>query len=132
TAVEYGQGSLAFGLNDGSWHVAKPRDLKIMAELAPEHSDKWRSLSVSVLHRLVIGHLFANVEKNLEFDYVHLLDEAVAAHPVKRCELAALVPAVSVADVAALANHGEKMTQKSTYFYPKLLTGLVFNPLASN
>jgi uncharacterized protein (DUF1015 family) len=131
-SIEFGQGSLAFGTVDGSWLVAQPRDLKVMAELAPEHTDDWRRLSVSVLHRLVIGRLFADCEKSFQYEYVHLLEEAIAAQKSKRCELAALVPAASVADVATLANRGEKMPQKSTYFYPKLLTGLVFNPLSSN
>jgi uncharacterized protein (DUF1015 family) len=39
---------------------------------------------------------------------------------------------VSVAEVDRLAANGEKMTQKSTYFYPKLQTGLVINPLFTN
>lgn len=132
TSIEFGQGSLAFGLADGTWHVARPRDLTIMAELAPEHTETWRGLSVSVLHRLVIGKLFADFQPEFKYEYVHLLSEAVEAQHSRRCDLAVLVPAASVAEVAALANRGEKMPQKSTYFYPKLLTGLVFNPLASN
>jgi uncharacterized protein (DUF1015 family) len=34
-----------------------------------------------------------------------------------------------VADIAAVAEDGDVMPQKSTYFYPKALTGLVINPL---
>ncbi len=132
TSIEFGQGSLAFGVGDGTWVVAKPRDLLVMAELAPEHTETWRGLSVSVLHRLVIGHQFADLQQGFTYEYVHQLEEALAAQKSKRCELAALVPAASVADVAKLANIGEKMPQKSTYFYPKLLTGLVFNPLATH
>jgi uncharacterized protein (DUF1015 family) len=132
SSIEFGQGSLAFGIQDGTWILAKPRDLSAMAELAPEHTDDWRRLSVSVLHRLVIGRLFSDCEKTFQYEYVHLLDEALVSQRTKRCDLSVLVPAASVADVAKLANRGEKMPQKSTYFYPKLLTGLVFNPLSSN
>ena len=44
-------------------------------------------------------------------------------------ELAALVMPATVGHVQAISEHGERMPAKSTYFYPKLLSGLVFNPL---
>src|SRR5438067_1280983 len=48
------QTALGFGtVSDGRWLVAKLRDPAVMAELAPDHSDEWRGLGVSVLHKLV-------------------------------------------------------------------------------
>ena len=52
--------------------------------------------------------------------------EATAA---KRCQLAVLVPPARMQHVEQIAGNLEKMPPKSTYFYPKLLSGLVFNPL---
>ena len=46
-----------------------------------------------------------------------------------RFELAALVMPASVDHIRAISSHGERMPAKSTYFYPKLLSGLVINPL---
>jgi uncharacterized protein (DUF1015 family) len=46
-----------------------------------------------------------------------------------RFELAALVMPATVEHVAAISTHGERMPAKSTFFYPKLLSGLVINPL---
>ena len=40
-----------------------------------------------------------------------------------------LVPPATMGHVERIAGHGEKMPPKSTYFFPKLLTGLVFNSL---
>ena len=45
-------------------------------------------------------------------------------------QLAALVMPASVNDVRAISLQGERMPAKSTYFYPKLLSGLVLNPLS--
>ena len=45
------------------------------------------------------------------------------------CQLACLVPPATMGHVERIAGLGEKMPPKSTYFYPKLLTGLVFNSL---
>ena len=48
------QSLLGFGTaDDGQWFVAKFRDPAVMAELAPEHSDEWQGLGVSILHQLV-------------------------------------------------------------------------------
>ena len=47
----------------------------------------------------------------------------------RRCQLAVLVPPASMAHVEQIAGNLEKMPPKSTYFYPKLLTGLVLNSL---
>ena len=52
--------------------------------------------------------------------------DAVAAN---ECQLVALVPPVSMVDVEEIAGNRETMPPKSTYFYPKLLTGMVFNSL---
>jgi uncharacterized protein (DUF1015 family) len=47
----------------------------------------------------------------------------------KQCQLAVLVPPATMGHVERIARNHEKMPPKSTYFYPKLLTGLVFNSL---
>ena len=44
-------------------------------------------------------------------------------------ELGCLVMPATVGHVKAISEHGERMPAKSTYFYPKLLSGLVINPL---
>jgi uncharacterized protein (DUF1015 family) len=62
-------------------------------------------------------------------NFVHLLREATDAVAAKQCQLAVLVPQATMAHVERIAGNREKMPQKSTYFYPKLLTGLVFNSL---
>jgi len=54
-------------------------------------------------------------------------DEVVAA---KDCQVAFLVPPASMQHVEQIAGNLEKMPPKSTYFYPKLPSGLLFNPLA--
>ena len=57
------------------------------------------------------------------------VEERVAAGG---CQLAALVPPATMEHVEEIAGNREKMPPKSTYFYPKLLTGLVFNSLKAN
>jgi uncharacterized protein (DUF1015 family) len=127
-----GQNVFGFGTAaDGQWLFARVTDPSPMSTLAPEQSDAWRELGVSLLHKLVIEHLLRNKFPAAEprFQYVHLLEETTEAVEKKTCDLACLVPPARIEHVEAIASRFEKMPPKSTYFYPKLLSGLVFNPL---
>ena len=64
-----------------------------------------------------------------QVSYTAYADEAIAAVDEGRAEAAFLLRATRIEDVFAVAARGETMPQKSTYFYPKLLSGLLFHPL---
>ena len=61
--------------------------------------------------------------------YVHLLGEVLDDVAARGCDLACLVPPARMEHVESIASNLETMPPKSTYFYPKLLSGLVLNPL---
>jgi hypothetical protein len=114
-----------------------------MAEVASDHCADWQGLGVSILHRLVMDTLLD--KPNLPAPkYVRAIDEVVAGlqhgdsagrdHTGQmgsggRFELAAIVMPATVEHIRAISNANERMPAKSTYFYPKLLSGLLFNPL---
>ena len=132
--MEGSQTMLAFHTHaDGVWQTARFTDPKLMAGLAPDHSASWRELAVSVLQVAVLNHLLpAAVGGTAACSYVHLLREVEDAVTAGGCDLAALVPPATMGHVEGIAGGREKMPPKSTYFYPKLLTGLVFNSLKTN
>jgi uncharacterized protein (DUF1015 family) len=66
-----------------------------------------------------------------ELTYTASLDDAVAAVDRGDAEGAFLVRPLRVEDVFEVAARGETMPQKSTYFYPKLISGLLFHPLSA-
>jgi len=126
------QSLLALGtMVDGVWLTARFRSPQVMAGLAMEHSPTWRDLGVSVLHILILDQLLKR-EPPTACKYVHLVSEVTAAMKAQSCDLAILVPPATMDHVAEIASNREKMPPKSTYFYPKLLTGLVFNTLKGN
>ena len=97
---------------------------------APEQSPDWRGLAVSILHKLVLEKLVpTKLGGTPTCQYVHLLKEVTDATAAKQCQVAALVPPCGMEHVEAIAGNREKMPPKSTYFFPKLLTGMVFNSL---
>ncbi|MCI0465069.1 MAG: DUF1015 domain-containing protein, partial [Gemmataceae bacterium] len=123
-----GQEVLGFGtVADGVWQTARFRAPQLIAELAREHSPAWRGLAVSVLHVVVLDRLLPQATGGRpQCQYVHQLREVTEAVAARRCRLAALVPPATMGHVEQIAGNLEKMPPKSTYFYPKLLSGLVF------
>ena len=99
-----------------------------MDALVPEQGADWRSLGVSILQELVVKKLLAGLGETT-CKYVHLIDEVLGVFNARQCDLACLVPPASMEHVESIASNLEKMPPKSTYFYPKLMTGLVLNPL---
>jgi len=128
------QAMLAFHTKaDNVWQTARFTNPGLMAELAADHSPEWRGLAVSILHVAALGKLIpAAVGGSASCKYVHLLTEVEECVAAGGCDLAALVPPVSMEHVEEISGHREKMPPKSTYFYPKLLTGLVYNSLKAN
>jgi uncharacterized protein (DUF1015 family) len=125
------QDLLGFGtVADGVWQTGRFKSPQIMAERAASHSPAWRGLAVSILHVGVLDHLLPQATGSKpECKYVHLLREVTDAVSAKQCKLALLVPPATMGQVEQIAGNLEKMPPKSTYFYPKLLSGLVFNSL---
>ena len=120
------QSRLGFGTSaDGKWFVASLKDDSRMDELCPDRSAEWRGLGVSILRELVLKDSL-KAEGTAKIKYVHLLSEVLAD---QSWDIAALVPSATMEHVRTIASGGETMPPKSTYFYPKILTGLVVNPL---
>ena len=102
----------------------KSRTLIIKKEAAlkkamPDKGKAYRSLAVSALHYVLMPKIDAN-----EFVYVKNDKEAIALAK-KTGKIAIIVPATPVSSLKAISLNNEMMPQKSTYFYPKLASGIV-------
>jgi uncharacterized protein (DUF1015 family) len=123
------QSMLGFGtVADGKWFAAKLRPAALDL-FAPDHSREWRELGVSILHEFAMKQLVAPKAGTPAYKFVHMLSEVLDAMAAKACDLAVLVPPVTMGHVERIAGNLEKMPAKSTYFYPKIVTGMVFNSL---
>ena len=145
-AVEDQQSTMGFYCRaDDTWVLARlnAEGAQLLATEAPDQTDDWRSLGVSILHRLVMKKLLG-YQDLASPKYVHSIDEVVQGLTEgddagrdatgqqgsgAAFELGCLVMPATVGHVKAISEHGERMPAKSTYFYPKLLSGLVINPL---
>lgn len=131
----YDAGKKAFGFYDGGegWTLLTLKDTSVMDQLLPDVSPASRTLDVTVLHTLVLERLFGidkeNMQNQKNLTYVKLEKEAVDAVRKGEAQCAFLLNPTRVTEIRDVAAAGEKMPQKSTYFYPKLITGLVMNEL---
>lgn len=129
----YEKGEKAFVYCDGEADFALTlRDITVMDRLFPEKSEALRRLDVTVLHSLILEEMLGidkeNMAKQINLTYTRSFDEAYnsAGETANCCFILNPTKVIEIADVAAA---GEKMPQKSTYFYPKLITGLVMNKI---
>ena len=137
--AEHNRDKIAFGiyLGNNTFYVAVLKDKKVMDWVVPEKSAAWRSLDVAVLHKLILEKLLGIDEKklasqsNLEYvkDANNAIDESIAKVNGGQKQAAFFVNPVKMQQLKTVTDAGERMPQKSTYFYPKVYTGLTINKL---
>lgn len=131
----YKNGEKAFVLftGDNNYTLLKLRDISVMDNLLPGGCKALRQLDVSILHTLVLERIFGidkeNMANQINLTYTRSADEALAAVDGKRANCCFLLNPTRVEEIREVAAAGDKMPQKSTYFYPKLTTGLVMNKI---
>ncbi len=132
-----GTGALQLGYFDG--HHERPlrltlKDQSIADAALPDRSEAYRHLDTGVLETLLLkGALGMSDDDIAHFNgmfYARDTTEALAMVRSGDYDAAFLMRPTPVEQVREVAAAGENMPPKSTYFFPKLLTGLLFNPLA--
>ncbi|HUS69056.1 MAG TPA: DUF1015 domain-containing protein, partial [Kofleriaceae bacterium] len=112
------------------------RDTVDLARAGLTGSHALTSLDVSVLHGLVIERALgidrAAQEAQRNITYVKDTAEAVARAARGEAQVTFLMAPTRVAQVRAVADAGEFMPQKSTFFYPKIASGAVINPVRTD
>ena len=118
---------------DPRYLILRLKNKRIMQRLAPELSAPLRELDVSTLHLLLLQHILGmTTEQQLASGNIrYTQDEDTALQILEKEDFqAAFILNPSKADeILAVVSNGEKMPQKSTYFYPKLLSGLLVNKI---
>lgn len=111
--------------------VIAPKDADMLADVEPKRKPAWRRLAYSIFHRYFIDEVvtpkFAG-GKPPTIHYHKSLKECVA-DAMENAGIACLMPATTMTELSEVCAAGELMPQKSTYFFPKLATGMVINPL---
>jgi len=119
--------------NDPELHVLilKPGVMKQL--FADELSESLRNLDVNVLTRLIFMEILGFDQERLDnekvISYSSIAEKAIDAAISGKCDMAFIINPTRIEQVRAVAEEGLIMPRKSTYFYPKVITGQVMNSL---
>jgi uncharacterized protein (DUF1015 family) len=137
--TEYDNDKNMFGIYSGNnaFYTAVLKNKQAMDSIAPNMSSRWKSLDVSVLHKLVFEEILGIAEKQLAdgiwLEYIkgtdNAIDESIAKVDSGQKQVAFFTNPVKMQQIKMVTDTGEKMPQKSTYFYPKIYSGLTINKL---
>ncbi len=137
--AEYDKNKNAFGIYGGNntFYVAVLRDKQAMDSVTPNSSDAWKSLDVSILHKLILEKLLGINEqrsaKGKYLEYVkgtpNAIEDSISQVDSGKKQVLFLMSPVKMQQLKMVTDAGERMPQKSTYFYPKIYTGLVIQKL---
>lgn len=130
------EGPGCFGYLDRSGRHLRLRlsDPGVLDSLMAGSSEAYRTLDAAILEKAVlegiVGMTEADVEAKDGIDYAKTIDAAADAVASGEAEAAFILRPTPIEQVRAVAAAGETMPPKSTYFFPKLLSGMAFNPLS--
>lgn len=133
SAMHNHDGRHRFGLYGGNnrLYLLTLKDKNILSQLSiGSKSEHWKQLDVAVLHSTLIDHVLKAGQLEWgENNITYTIDPLQALHLVEQgqYQLAVFLNPTKLEQVREIAKAGEKMPQKSTFFYPKLLSGLIFN-----
>jgi len=131
----YGQ-PVSLGYIDA--HTRQPfmltlKDQAIADAALADHAEPYRRLDTAVLEALILKGALGMTDEDIDhlagLGYARNFDEALGAVMTGGYDAAFFVAATPIEQVRAVAAAGESMPPKSTYFFPKVPTGLLFNPL---
>ena len=118
---------------DPRYLILRLKNKRIMQRLAKDLSAPLRELEVSTLHHLIVEHILGlSPEQQTNGETIHYSqDEEAVLQALEKedYQAAFLLNATKSADISKIVDSGETMPQKSTYFYPKLISGLVVNTI---
>ncbi|MFI5176487.1 MAG: DUF1015 domain-containing protein [Terriglobia bacterium] len=136
---EVGQVIPAIGLraaNTSNFYLMKLKGTLNLQQLLPEVSERQHKLDVVLLHKIILERCLRITEEEIRDEryirYVREFEEGLQAVDGKDSQLAFFLNPTPIAQVRDLAFAGERMPQKSTDFYPKLLSGLTMYRLDAN
>jgi len=126
----------AFGVYaEGKYHVLVLKDEGRLAQLIPEERVwEWKTLDVTILHKLLIEGVLGLKEHEVEEKVRYHRDPQLALDHVDtgEAQYVFLMNPTRIGQVKSCSVQGEKMPQKSTDFYPKMISGLVMMPVSKD
>lgn len=122
-----------FGLYDGRYLLLTLKRYDEVERLVPNRDPNFQHLDVTVLHELVLEHVMGlskeSVARRENINYLRDVDAGMEAVDVGEANFLFMLNPTRMNQIQACTEAGERMPQKSTDFYPKVISGMVALPL---
>jgi uncharacterized protein (DUF1015 family) len=123
-----------FGLFDGRYHLLCLKDEAILDRIVEaSRAREWKTLDVTILHELLIERVLGidkeGVKRQENINYIREAQEGIEAVKDGQAQFVFFLNPTKIGQVRACSGVSEKMPQKSTDFYPKMISGLVMMPV---
>ena len=124
----------AYIVHTSGYYLLTLRDEEAYEELVNlDFSSEWKLLDVNILNSLILEKILGITEEQLNqgknITYTKDVEEALGSVRSGECQVAFILNPSALADVVSIAENDERMPRKSTHFYPKPVSGLVFYPM---
>ena len=130
--AKFGPQALAmWNAEDDGYFMVRPLESDLLSRLEPEHRPAWHKLALAFLHAYLLERVVTPKVCGGAAPAVHYVKNAAAAIDEARETggTAFLMQPTTMEELSAVCSAGDLMPQKSTFFYPKLASGLIVNPL---
>jgi uncharacterized protein (DUF1015 family) len=109
------------------------KDPAVAERALPDHSPPYRHLDTAVVEALMLKGALGMTDEDIDhltkLGYARNFDDALGLVRRGEYDAAFFMAPIPIEQVQAVAEHGESMPPKSTYFFPKVPTGLLFSSL---
>jgi len=123
----------AFYTGKDYYYLLTLKDDSLLNTMVSDRSEAYRSLDVTALHSLILERVMKidkeNMAKQINLTYTRNYNEAIESVVEQKFQCSFILKSTKIHQIKNVAAANDRMPQKSTYFYPKLITGMVMNKL---
>ncbi len=127
--------AMYFGENDKRFYILTLRDEKLLDPILTGEYSEWKSIDTGILHGVifdrVLGIQAKNISKSESVKYIQGIEDSVTKVNDGEYQIAFFLNPTKIGQIKDIATKRHKMPPKATYFYPKLMTGMVVRHISS-
>ncbi len=119
---------------DKKFYILTLRDEKLLEQILTDEYSEWKFIDTGILHGVifdrVLGIQAKNISKSESVKYIQGVEDSVASVNKGEYQIAFFLNATKIGQIRDIAIKRHKMPPKATYFYPKLMTGIVLRHIS--
>ena len=126
--------AMYMGENEKKFYILTLRDERLLDQILTGEYTEWRSIDTGILHGVIFDRILGiqakNISKSESVKYVQGVEDSVASVNEGKYQIAFFLNPTKIGQIRDIAVKRHKMPPKATYFYPKLMTGMVIRHIS--